>query len=120
MGVRPDYSDTSLTDKKKKKKKTLTEEIQCITAGIRSRELCQAPISASVILSLTVVVGESLSFSTLQMQRRLCISYRYPFMKKCRQKTACRLLNSGNRLTRNIRKVSWILKIPKFSKFDSP
>ena len=30
-----------------------------------------APISASVILSLAGVVGESLSFSTLQMQRRL-------------------------------------------------
>ena len=42
-----------------------------ITAGIRSRELCQAPISASVILSLTGVVGESISFSNLQMQRRL-------------------------------------------------
>ena len=39
--------------------------------GIRSRELCQAPISASVILSLAGVVGESLSFSTLQVQRRL-------------------------------------------------
>ena len=39
--------------------------------GIRSRELCQAPISASVILSLSGVVGESLSFSTLQMQMRL-------------------------------------------------
>ena len=42
-----------------------------ITAGIRSRELCQAPISARVIFSLEGVVGESLSFSTLQMQRRL-------------------------------------------------
>ena len=42
-----------------------------ITAGIQSRELCQAPISANVILSLAGVVGESLSFSTLQMQRRL-------------------------------------------------
>ena len=51
--------------------KTLTEEIMSITAGIRSRELCQAPISASVILSLAGVVGESLSFSTLQMQMRL-------------------------------------------------
>ena len=44
-----------------------------ITAGIRSRELCQAPINASVILSLAGVVGERLSFSNLQMkmQRRL-------------------------------------------------
>ena len=44
-----------------------------ITAGIRSRELCQAPINASVILSLSGVVGERLSFSNLQMkmQRRL-------------------------------------------------
>ena len=42
-----------------------------ITAGIRSRELCQAPISASIILSLAGVVGGILSFSTLQMQRRL-------------------------------------------------
>ena len=32
-----------------------------ITAGIPSRELCQAPISESVILSLAGVVGESLS-----------------------------------------------------------
>ena len=45
--------------------------MQSITVGIRSRELCQAPISASVILSLAGVVGESLSFSTLQMQSRL-------------------------------------------------
>ena len=42
-----------------------------ITAGIRSRELYQAPINASVILSLAGVAGESLSFSNLQMQRRL-------------------------------------------------
>ena len=44
-----------------------------ITAGIRSRELCQAPINASVILSLAGVVGKRLSFSNLQMkmQRRL-------------------------------------------------
>ena len=41
-----------------------------MTAGIRSRELCQAPISASVILSLAGVVGE-ISFSNLQMQRWL-------------------------------------------------
>ena len=49
----------------------LTEEIHSITAGIRSRELCQAPISASAFIPLAGVVGESLSFSTLQMQRRL-------------------------------------------------
>ena len=34
--------------------------------GLRSRELCQAPISASVIITLAGVVGESVSFSTLQ------------------------------------------------------
>ena len=34
--------------------------------GIRSRELCQAPIIASVIFTLAGVVSESLSFSTLQ------------------------------------------------------
>ena len=38
--------------------------------GIRSRELCQAPISASVIITLAGVVGESLSFSTLQIMQR--------------------------------------------------
>ena len=49
----------------------LTEEIHSITAGIRSRELCQAPISASAFIPLAGVVGKSLSFSALQMQRRL-------------------------------------------------
>ena len=39
-------------------------------ADIRTRELCQAPISASVIISLGGVVGESLSFSTLQIMQR--------------------------------------------------
>ena len=37
---------------------------------LRSRELCQAPISASVIITLAGVVGESLSFSTLQIMQR--------------------------------------------------
>ena len=53
------------------KKSNLTEEIHSITAGIQSRELCQAPICASAFIPLTGVVGESFSFSTLQMQRRL-------------------------------------------------
>ena len=48
------------------KKSNLTEEIHSITAGIQSRELCQAPISASAFIPLAGVVGESLSFSTLQ------------------------------------------------------
>ena len=47
------------------------EEIHSIKAGIQSRELCQAPICASAFIPLTGVVGESFSFSTLQMQRRL-------------------------------------------------
>ena len=34
------------------------------------RELCQAPISASVFISLAGVVGESLSFSTLQINAK--------------------------------------------------
>ena len=41
-------------------------------AGIGSRELCQAPISASPFIPLAGVVGESLSFSTLQMQLLEC------------------------------------------------
>ena len=53
------------------KKSNLTEEIQTYHGGLRPRELCQAPISASVIITLAGVVGESLSFSTLQMQRWL-------------------------------------------------
>ena len=53
------------------KKSNLTEEIQSITAGIQSRELCQAPISASVFISLAGVVVKSLSFSILHLQRRL-------------------------------------------------
>ena len=44
-------------------KSNLTEEIHSITAGIRSRELCQAPICASAFIPLAGVVGESISFS---------------------------------------------------------
>ena len=59
--------------------------------GLRSRELCQAPIFASVIFSLAGVVGESLSFSTLQkMQRwlrpdsnaRLEATYRHSLIRR--------------------------------------
>ena len=52
------------------KKSNLTEEIQSIRAGIRSRELCQAPISASVFISLVGVVSVTLSFSTLQINAK--------------------------------------------------
>ena len=52
------------------KKSNLTEEIHSITAGIRSRELCQAPICASAFIPLAGVVGESLSFSTLQINAK--------------------------------------------------
>ena len=48
----------------------LTEKIHSITAGIQSRELCQAPISASAFIPLAGVVGESLSFSTLQINAK--------------------------------------------------
>ena len=40
-------------------------------ADIRTRELCQAPISASVIITLAGVVGESLSFSSLQINAKV-------------------------------------------------
>ena len=59
--------------------------------GLRSRELCQAPIFASVIFSLAGVVGKSLSFSTLQkMQRwlrpdsnaRLEATYRHSLIRR--------------------------------------
>ena len=40
--------------------------------GIRSRELCQAPICASAFIPLAGVVSESLSFSTLLMQLLEC------------------------------------------------
>ena len=62
-------------------------------AGIRLRELCRAHIRASIILSLVGVVGESLSFSILQMQRRLRpdsngrleATYHHSLIRRCAQ-----------------------------------
>ena len=48
----------------------LTEDIHSITEDIRSRELCQVPISASAFIPLAGVVGQSLSFSTLQINTK--------------------------------------------------
>ena len=53
-----------------KSKSNSTEDIRSITAGICLRELYQTPISASVFISLAGVVGESLSFSTLQINAK--------------------------------------------------
>ena len=59
---------------KKEVKKTRGDT--SITAAIRSRELCQAPICASAIIPLAGVISKSLSFSTLLMQLLECNSQR--------------------------------------------